>query len=98
MELQKTIIESPDKLEIFVMCPGLSKSEITISFDKKEGVLEIQGNPEKSVLSEHVELSINGKMIISPKYRSEKIDAKVTDGILLVKFGLAKDVNVVNVD
>lgn len=97
MDLQKQVVESPEKMEIFIMCPGLSKSEVTISFDKKEGVLEVQGVPEKSTLSENVELGINGKLTVSPKYRSEKIDASVECGILTVTFGLAKDVSIVNV-
>ena len=97
MELQKQLVESPDKLELFVMCPGLSKEEVTISFDKKEGVLEIQGMPEKSTLSESVELGVIGKITISPKYRADKIDASVEDGILKITFGLAKDVSLIPV-
>lgn len=97
MELQKQLVESPEKLELFVMCPGLSKEEITISFDKKEGILEIQGTPEKSVLSKNVELDINGKLTVSPKYRSEKINATVENGILTIVFGLAKDVDLVTI-
>lgn len=95
MELQKSIVESPEKLDLFIMCPGLSKDEVTISFDKKEGILEVQGIPEKSTLSENVELAIDGKLTISPKYRSEKIDALVEDGILRITFGLAKDVSLI---
>lgn len=97
MELQKQQIESPEKLEVFIMCPGLSKEEVTISFDKKEGILEIQGVPEKSTLSEAIELGINGKITITPKYRADKIDAVVEDGILKVTFGLAEDVSLVTV-
>lgn len=97
MELQSQMVESPEKLELFIMCPGLSKEEVTISFDKKEGILEVQGVPKKSTLSETVELSIKGKLTISPKYRSEKIDADVYNGILTVVFGLAKDVTLVTV-
>ena len=96
-DLQNTMIESPEKLELFVLCPGLSKEEVTVSFDKKEGILEIQGVPNKSSLSEAVELNIKGKVSISPKYRSENIDATVEDGVLTVAFGLAKDVNLVDV-
>ena len=97
MELQKQLIESPEKLELFIMCPGLAKEEVTISFDKKEGVLEIQGIPEKSTLSESVEMGISGKLTISPKYRADKIEASVEDGILKVVFGLAKDVSLIPV-
>jgi len=97
MELQQQLVESPDKLEVFIMCPGLSGDEVTISFDKKEGVLEVQGIPEKSTLSESVELGINGKVDISPKYRSEEISASIDDGILKVTFGLSKDVNLISV-
>lgn len=97
MDLQKQLVSSPEKLEVFIMCPGLSKNEVTISFDKKEGVLEVQGIPDKSTLSENVELSINGKLTISPKYRSEKIDASVEDGILTIVFGLSKDVGLVTI-
>jgi len=97
MELQKQLVESPDKLELFIMCPGLSKEEITISFDKKEGILEIQGIPEKSTLSESVELCIGGKITISPKYRAEDIDAEVDDGVLKITFGLSKDVSLITV-
>ena len=97
MELQKQLVESPEKLELFIMCPGLSKEEVTISFDKKEGILEVQGIPSKSTLSENVELAINGKLTVSPKYRSEKIEASVEDGILKVVFGLASDVSLITV-
>jgi len=97
MELQSQLVESPEKLELFIMCPGLSKEEVTISFDKKEGILEVQGIPEKSTLSESVELGISGKLTISPKYRAENIDASVEDGILKVTFGLSKDVSLISV-
>ena len=97
MELQKQLVESPEKLELFVMCPGLSKDEVTISFDKKDGILEIQGVPKKSILSDNVELDISGKMTISPKYRSDKTSATVENGVLTMVFGLAKDVELIPV-
>lgn len=97
MELQKQLVESPDKLDVFIMCPGLSKEEVVISFDKKDGYLEIQGIPSKSTLSESVELGVKGKITITPKYRSEEITAVVEDGILTITFGLAKDVNLISV-
>lgn len=97
MALQHQLVESPEKLEVFIMCPGLSKEEITISFDKKEGVLEVQGIPEKSTVSENIELNLKGKLTISPKYRAENIDASVEDGILKVIFGLSKDVSLISV-
>jgi len=96
-DLQNTMIESPEKLELFILCPALSKEEVTISFDKKEGLLEVQGVPVKSSLSEVIELGIKGSVKISPKYRSEKIEANIEDGVLSVVFGLAKDVNLVTV-
>lgn len=97
MELQKQLIESPEKLEVFIMCPGLSKDMITIAFDKKEGILEIQGTSKESELSKHIDLDIKGKIIISPKYRSEKIDASVENGILKITLYLAKNVNIISI-
>ncbi len=95
--LQSTKIESPDKLEVIVLCPGLSKEEVTIAFDKKEGILEIQGVPKKNQLSKAVELNINGKVNISPKYRSAKQEAEVTNGILSITFGLSDDVDLIDI-
>ena len=40
---------------------------------------------------------ISGKLTISPKYRADKIEASVEDGILKVVFGLAKDVSLIPV-
>lgn len=89
--------ESADSLKVFIPCLGLSKAEVTVSFDKKEGVLEFMGIPKESDVSEEIELNIAGKITISPKYRSEKIEATVDNGILTVLFGLAKDVNLVEI-
>lgn len=97
MELQKTLKESADKLEVFITCPGLSKEEVTISFDKKEGILEVMGIPEKSDASELIDLEIAGKIEISPKYRSKKVDAKVENGLATITFGLAEDVELLDV-
>lgn len=98
MELQKTLKESADKLEVFILCPGLSKNEVVISFDKKEGILEIMGTPEKTELSEIIELDISGKVQISPKYRSEDVKLKIDKGIAIVEFGLAKDVKLIKAE
>lgn len=95
--LQQEKKESADKLEVFVMCPGLSKDEVTISFDKKEGVLEVMGIPKENAVSEILDLAISGKIDISPKYRSKEIEAVVENGIATIVFGLAEDVNLIDV-
>lgn len=95
--LQSEMKKGADKLEVFVLCPGLSKDEVTISFDKKEGVLEIMGVPKESTVSGIIELDVSGKINISPKYRSKEIEAVVENGIATISFGLAEDVNLVTV-
>lgn len=98
MKLQKEQKESADKLEIFIVCPGLSKSELVVSFDQKEGVLEVIGTPKESTLSEIIDLEVSGKITVSPKYRSEKIKLKIENGIAIIELGLAKDVKVITAD
>jgi len=95
MELQKQLKESPEKLEIFILCPGLKKDEVVISFDKKEGVLEVMGTPEKTDMSEIVDLDISGKINISPKYRSNEVELSIENGIAIIEFGLAEDVKLI---
>lgn len=95
MDLQVTKIEKAEKLEVLFFCPGLTKDELTISFDKKEGVLEINGKPKEDTLSEIMDLEVSGKISVSPKYRSESVEASVINGIAKVEFGLAKEVNIV---
>jgi HSP20 family molecular chaperone IbpA len=97
MDLQFEKKESADKLEVFILCPGLTKEDIAISFDKKEGVLEVNGTPKENDISKIIDLEITGKITISPKYRSEKVAAKISNGVAVLEFGLAKDVNLVEV-
>lgn len=98
MELQNQVKESADKLEVFILCPGLSKDEVVISFDKKEGILEVMGTPEKNDLSEIIDLDISGKLAISPKYRSEVVKLRINNGIAIIEFGLAKDVKLIKAE
>lgn len=96
-QLQVTTVETPDKKIIFVTCPGLSKEDITVSFDSKDGILEILGNPKEDKEFGAFDLSLKGSITISKKYRSKTIEAKVENGILSIIFGLADDVNLVSV-
>lgn len=97
-EVQHQFKKEADKLTVFIPCPGLSKSEVTMSFDKKEGILDIVGKSKNKELSEVMELDIEGKITIPAKYRSEKKQAKIINGILTIEFGLAADVNLVVVE
>jgi HSP20 family molecular chaperone IbpA len=95
--LQHEVKSSADKLEVFILCPGLSKDEVTISFDKKEGILDIMGEPKEKNTSETFELGISGKITIPAKHRSNKIEASVENGVATVTFGLAEDVNLLTI-
>ncbi len=98
MELQKELKESVDKLQVFILCPGLSGKEVTISFDKKEGVLEVMGMSQNKNISEIIELDISGTINISPKYRSDDIKLTIENGIAIVEFGLSKDVKLIKAE
>lgn len=97
-ELQSQIKESVDKLEVIILCPGLAKEDLTVSFDKKEGMLDILGKPKKDEISELLDLEISGKLTIPPKFRSNKIKATIGKGIAIIGFELAEDVNLITVE
>ena len=95
MEMQSTVIESVSKLEVIILCPGLSGDDISVAFDKKEGVLDINGTPKEGLFADNLDLTVSGKLQIPPKYRSDKISFTVTNGIALVQFGVSKDVKII---
>ena len=95
--LQSSQKSSPKNLVVYVMCPGLSKSEISMSFDKKQGTLDIIGESTNKDLNDVVDISIEGTIEIPAKYRC-KPSSKVNNGILSVTFGLTSDVDSIEIE
>jgi len=93
--LQSKTIEAASEMKVIILCPGISKNEINVSFNKKEGILEIFGEPKKSEVSEEFDLEVKGKLQIPAKFRSDEVSFSVNDGVGIIKLGLAKDVQII---
>lgn len=95
MNFEYTTVEDVNSLKIYFAAIALTEKELSVSFDKKEGILDIKGSTYNEAITKIMDVNISGSIFIKPKFRSETIKATVKNGLACVEFGLAKDVNVV---
>jgi HSP20 family molecular chaperone IbpA len=93
--VQKVLKENGNTLTVYVMCPGLECKDLVISFDKKNGILDINTKLEENEINSILDLEVKGSIEIPAKFRSEKVSAKVEKGIAVLTFGLAENINLI---
>ena len=94
--LQFKTKQSAKDYKVFIVCPGLQKNEITVSFDPEEGVMDVAGESNNKELLSIIDVDVKGCVEIPKKFRSEKPQLTIENGIVVISFSLSKGVVIIN--